>query len=282
MAQQPYQGNLQTNFNPDYNYTKRMGTGGTGTGVGGGSAPMYQPQRNDHFSSNDPDVRESQRLTNEMDDARTGRNQGVSFAEDQAKLDMYRGRIGMKNSLAERIAQSQGMLGNAVDDINLEGSAALDSGVKNTKRNFNQRGLLYSGMREGGEQQVRGAVAGQLAKGIAGARRDSANSTAAAKSAYGAVDLANQQESLRQANMAFDTANANNIARLQAMQQLGHGVGYAGGMIAGEYTGRNTTSKPTADSGGGGIGTRAREQMQASYSSPYNYDFASGGYGGTV
>lgn len=214
-----YQGGLQTNFaNNSTRSTYGMNRG--------------QINNYDTSTSSDPDVIEAQRLTNESADPN---NVGVDHRFNQALINKYKSRIGLKNSLAERIASSKQELGMAKDSVSGAANQALDEGTRNTRHNFNQRGLLYSGMREGGEQSVRGAVAGQYAKGMAGAERDVANSNDAAKAAYAAVDLENQQETLKMANAAFDTAHANNIARLQAMQQLGQGVGYAGGLLAGNY-----------------------------------------------
>ncbi len=255
-ASSPYQGGLQTNFNN----TSISHNGG----FGGGGYTDYN-----NAGSDDPDVMEAQRLTNESADAG---NVGVDHRANQALINKYKARIGLKNSLAERIAGQNQELGMAKDSVSSAANTALDQGTRNTRQNFNQRGLLYSGMREGGEQAVRGAVAGQYARGMAGAERDVANSTDSAKAAYAAVDLENQQETLKMANSAFDTAHANNIARLQAMQQLGQGVGQgvgqAAGSIAGSYYGggnnnSNTLSKPQMGSQYGGY-------------DPYNADRYSG------
>ncbi len=237
MAGVPYQGGLQTDFNPNYTYQD--------TNLGGGRR-IRTPNYGVANPSGDADVAGAQQMTNEMEAARRGENQGVDFATNQAKLDLYRSRIGIKNSLAERIARGGQDLESEKDDINAVGAQALDSGTRNTRRNYNSRGLLYSGMREGGEQSVRGAVSSQLARGMAGAERDVRGSTDAAKAAYASVGLANQQENLKQANAAFDTAHANNIARLQAMQQLGQGVGYAGGMAYGSLSNPSNPAASTS------------------------------------
>lgn len=212
----PYAGNLATDFNSMYSSDPNN---------------VYR----DYAGSNDRDVREGQRLTNEMSAASHGLDQGVDWNADQASLDAVKSRIGLKNSLAEQISGAPDMLNRTKSNLNAGATAAMSHGLQQTRENFNRRGLLYSGLREGGEQSVRGGIAGELASGQVGAERESANSVTAAKSAYGSVGLAMQQEQIQRASQAFETANANNIARLQAMQQLGQGVGYAGGMIAGSY-----------------------------------------------
>lgn len=212
----PYQTNLPTNFD---NFT------------GEGSLDRYNDVNKQYGS--DSDVSGALRAGWELQN----KNAGTSGAEQQALLNMYRTRIGIKNELGSQIASNPEQLQMAKDNLNQSAGAALEQGTRNTRQNFNSRGLLYSGMRQGGEQSVRGAVAGQLASGTAAAERGAKTSLEAAKSAYASVDLANQQEALKMAHDAFDTANANNIARLQAMQTLGEGVGRSTGLLAGNYYG---------------------------------------------
>lgn len=240
----PYQGGLQTEF--------------SNTAIRG---PRTGNFNYDSSGANDQDVRGAQKYQNMIDNP----NEGSDYNSDNANLQMYKSRIGLKNSLAERIAHGNMELQDEKDSVVDSANQALDSGTRNTRQNYNQRGLLYSGMREGGEQAVRGAVAGQYARGMAGAERDVANSVQGAKNAYAAVDLANQQEQLKMANAAFDTAHANNIARLQAMQQLGAGVGYAGGQIAGYYANRKQVENPTS---GWNPQELQQPQMGSQYSQP--------------
>lgn len=191
----------------------------------------------------DSDVASLAALTNEDTSARNGQDSGVDFAHNSALENVYKGRIGEKNSLAEQIGAAPGLL-NQQQDVNKAVSGqALGQGLKETRQNYNNRGLLYSGAREGGEQSVKNQGASDLAQSMAGTARDSANSLTAAQNAYASVDLAAQQQTLNLAQTSFDTANANNIARLQAMQQLGSGVGAAAGSIAGSYN--PSTPSPT-------------------------------------
>ncbi len=221
-----YQGGLQTQFR---GYSGQ--TGGYGS------------------TSNDPDVVARQSLENEDNNARNGMDEGVDFGHNAALENMYSTRIGLKNNLSDEINSAPGLLNQAQDQNKLVAGEALGQGLKNTRENFNSRGLLYSGAREGGEQSVQSAGASQLARSMAGTAQDSANSTNTAKAAYAAVDLANQQDTLNRANQAFDTANQNNIARLQAMQQLGSGVGKAAGTIAGSYSSPTPNSPPVSSDG---------------------------------
>ncbi len=241
-----YQGGLQTNFTGSANSDSSTSLGDT-TGA----------------TSNDQDVLSLQRLTNEDAQARAGKNEGVDYNANASQENMYRGRIGIKNSLAEQIAQNPDQLMEQENNLKQSAGEALGQGLKGTRENFNRRGLLYSGGRESGENKVKGAVAGSLASGLSGARRESANSLSSAQNAYGSVDLANQQQSLELAHQAFDTANQNNIARLQAMQQLGLGLGSAVGAYAGSR-GTSATSSPGGSSGmdySGGLQAKSYDQI---------------------
>lgn len=189
----------------------------------------------DPSSAGDRDVEGAANAYNQMYHG----DRGTNHAEQEALYNMYRGRIGIKNSLAEQIDSLPSQLAQQEGILKLGAGQALGEGLRKTRENYNSRGLLYSGLREGGEQKKRQQVAGALSSGLMGAKRESANSMSAAENAYASVDLQNQQESLALAHQAFDTANSNNIARLQAMQQLGQGVGKAAGDLAGAYDERH-------------------------------------------
>lgn len=258
--------------NPIYNRTYYAGgpvTGGngptfksyTGQNMGTGSSDPYayglptsfqsyydlQPGEiyKDYSHSSDKDVRDAQWLMNDMAQGRLGLNAAVSQATDQASLAKVMARINLKNQLGSSIASNASDLNSAQNNVRANANAALDSGVKNTRNNYNSRGLLYSGMRQGGEQQVRGAVAGQEANDLANQNREYSDLLNKEKQAYSSVDLDTQQQNLSLANDAFNTVNQNNIARAQAYQQLGQGVGYAGGLLYGAY------NSPSSEGGAG-------------------------------
>lgn len=213
-----YQGNLQTNF-----------TGQSGDNYGGAVA-NYRGA-----TSQDSDVLGAQRVANETADAYAGKNDGVDYAANNALLNMYKGRIQTKNALAEQIAGNEGQRKNEISSIYGEAGNAARQGTRNTRENFNSRGLLYSGMREGGENAVRSAVGSKMSSDISGTNREAANSLAKAKNAYASVGLQNAQENLKLADEAVTTSSKNNIARLQAYQQMWGGIGQAAGSIYGSY-----------------------------------------------
>ncbi len=268
----PYRGGLQTSFTgaapQDWENVGGHNPGGKQSSMQFNSTTGEYGHGHqvglDYNSStdSDADVRGAQAAYNQM----THGDAGTSNAEQTALYNQYLTRIGVKNSMSEEINDAPGLLNKAQDQNKLASGEALGEGLKHTRENFNSRGLLYSGAREGGEQGVQAAGASQLARNMAGSARDSANSTNAAKMAYASADLANQQDTLNKANMAFDTANQNNIARLQATQQLMGGVGQAAGSIAGSYNSSPSTTTPNNG-----------------YSTNYNYNpNASNGYQGLL
>lgn len=187
----------------------------------------------DYSGDSDADVRLAQRLKNENSMAGHGLDSGVDQGSNNAQLNAAMSRIGLRNALGESIAGNAGMEQDAQGLLRQDADEANKTGTSNTRKNFNRRGLLYSGLREGGENSVKSAVASKLAKDSSDTSREYANSVAKQKEAYAAVGLQNQQRTLELANMAFDTTLKNSIARQQAYQQLGEGVGQAGGLIYG-------------------------------------------------
>lgn len=231
----PYRGGLSTNF--DFGHVNRNSSiTGSGQDPSSWSDPYKYGYAAGGFSDSDADVRGLANASNELQNP----YEGTSSAEQQALFNMYKGRVETKNSLAEQIAGSDKNLRDQQDVLTGQAGQALGEGLKNTRKNYNSRGLLYSGLRQGGEQQVKQGVAGSLDSGISGAKRDAYKSRTSAQNAYAAVDLANSQESLNLAHQAYDTASRNSIARMQAMQQLGQGVG----AVAGAYYGSRGPSAP--------------------------------------
>lgn len=211
----PYRGDLATNFQGVYDPRN------------GGA---FNTQAND----SDADVRQAQELTNLLSGKKYNPNSQQSRGMDStaitAQLDAVRARIGAKNALGQAISSNGEREGSAENDIRYNAGQAMDQGVSNTRKNYNSRGLLYSGMRQGGEASVRSNVAGQMASGLANTKQEYSSLAETQKQAYSAIGLASQQHQLDLANQAFDTVTKNNVARAQAYQQLGQGVGAVAGM----------------------------------------------------
>jgi len=152
-----------------------------------------------------------------------------------------------KSQLRQGLLSSiEDMPGSYTDETNLlkqEANTALGEGVSNTRKNYNNRGMLYSGLRESGENSVKSNVASSLAKGMAGTTRDYQQTLDKRKQALASIGLQQQQQALEQASQAFEMTTRNNVARAQAMQQLGEGVGRA----YGSYARRGSEPIPNTD-----------------------------------
>ncbi len=159
-------------------------------------------------------------------------------------------RAGQRREMRGQLGGLGAQQGQDENMMKRDASQALGEGVRNTRQNFNNRGLLYGGMREGGESQVKAGVASQLSSNMAGVKRDYAKQGDAMKTAIAQLGLATQKESQERVANIQDQTMKNNVARMQAYQQLGEGVGYAGGTIAHGMYGGATPQAPNATAGG--------------------------------
>lgn len=151
----------------------------------------------------------------------------------RSAMNRYLAQAGQRKELKGQLGGLAGLQRQEEHVLKNEANQAIGEGVKNTRQNFNQRGLLYGGMREGGEQNVKAQGAATLSAGLAGVKRDYANQADATKAAIANIGLKTQQEAMQRANMVMETNMRNNVARQQAYQQLGEGVGYAAGAAYG-------------------------------------------------
>lgn len=159
-------------------------------------------------------------------------------------------RRGINASIAgmpDELAQEEKLL-------NQQAGQALDQGLSGTRKNYNRRGLLYSGLREGSEQGVRQSVANQLGSSIMQARQSSNDLMNKRKQAVASLGLASEKEALAAAEQQFQVNLQSSVARGQALQQLGYGLGQAG---AAAYSGMQS-DEPRG--GGGGYGDRTSGQ----------------------
>lgn len=251
----PFRGGLMT----DFNWLKNVQT----TNRSGDYDYRYANRALTNAGQMDRDVQGAMASYNELIHPIAGTN----GAEQGALFNMYLGRINQRNALAEQIANAEGKgKQDTMSSIYGEATRALGQGLKKTTENYNSRGLLYSGLREGGEQKVRAGVGAKLSSDIAGTNREMANVAAKAKQAYAAIGQANQQQMIDLANQTFETASRNNVARLQAYQQFGGGIGAMAGTIFGNMSkpsGNVVDTGETQTQGGaggrpgliGGVGT---------------------------
>ncbi len=127
----------------------------------------------------------------------------------------------------------------ASNQIEKEGNLALQSGLKGTKQNFNRRGLLYSGLREAGEQDVRGRVASGMAQQKAQSNKELTDLARAKWQKVAQVGLQGYQDSVNREAEISGINLQNQVARAQMMQALGQ----TGGQIAGSYYGSQNNSQ---------------------------------------
>lgn len=121
----------------------------------------------------------------------------------------------------------------AQNDIKMQSGEALGEGLKNTRQGANSRGLLYSGLRQGAEQGLRGRVANAMSSNIAQSNRGLANEADAKDRAVASMGLASAQQAQEASNRASELNTQNSVFRAQQMQQLAGSVGYGFGLASG-------------------------------------------------
>ncbi len=122
---------------------------------------------------------------------------------------------------------------NNADDIRRQSGSTLDRGLKDVRSGANNRGLLYSGLRQGAEQDYRGQVASTMAKQIAQSNSDLSKKADSMDEIAANSKLQGMQASM-QAQSQVDKMNQENaVMRAQQMQQLTGMVGYGFGRWAG-------------------------------------------------
>lgn len=169
-------------------------------------------------------------------------------AFDENSLRSYEANLRNMSAQRQALQNSRKELPQMLQDekgiLKQEADAALESGIRKTRQNYNQRGMLYSGLREGGEQTVKGRVASALAEQTAGANRDSSLRAEAQRAQEASIGLQTARENQLRAEQIFDQSMRNQVARRQALQALGEGVGYAASSI---YSSSGRTSSPAPE-----------------------------------
>jgi len=132
-----------------------------------------------------------------------------------------------------------GLKQEAGNQIQHQGDYALSQGLKSTDQNFNRRGLLYSGLREAGEQ---GKVASTMASQRAQSNQDLDKMSQAKYQKAANVGLQSYQDAVNREADISSINLQNQVARAQMMQQLGTTSGYMAGSFYGR--GGNSSSDP--------------------------------------
>lgn len=251
-----YRYNLQSEYNVQ---PKLLGynTNSGGWSRANGGMPVYQPGSQspmwDSSSvyqgdiNDDPDVAAAKNIANLEQAGRRGENNGFSYNEQDALLNSLKSRINAKNNLGLQIAGAQGQLNSQLEIDKYMANRALGEGLRNTRQNLSQRGALYSDARAGAEQGLRNRVSSQLKSTMAADTSEYQSGVDKAKEQYTAIQNHTEAQNLNIASQAIEINMQNQIARAQAFQQLGQGVGYAAGTVASlDYSNRSPAVSPTS------------------------------------
>lgn len=118
---------------------------------------------------------------------------------------------------------------------------ALSTGLEDVRQGFQQRGLLYSGMRQGTETGLRSQVANKLRSSIAQTNKDLEEAALERERTVAAVGLQNFQQQLQRQSERDQMNMQNELLRARAFGELGQAAGYA----AGSYFESRARSQPT-------------------------------------
>lgn len=261
-----YSGNIQSSY---------ANTGGTVNGAqAGGYFPNGWNQSSTFSGPNaaqtDPDAEAYAEIGNEEAQARAGLNPGVSYSADDALESMYGSRIGVKNTLGQDIANAPGLLGSQLGQDQAVANQQIGQGVQNTRYNYNSRGLLYSGLEQGGENQVRSQGALALEAQEASDVSQAQQAQTQYRAMYNQVDLNSQAQNLQLATQAVNIGLQNQTARSQALQQFGGGIGQGAGAIVGGLTSNNPAPTPTSTNPT--AGWQPQQLTMPNFSSQWGYD----------
>jgi len=159
---------------------------------------------------------------------------------------------------------------NARDDISRTAGETLGKGVHDIRKGASDRGLLYSGLRQGKEGDFRSQVAGTMAKQVAQSNADLSKRADSMDEIAANSRLQGMQQSM-QAQSAVDRMNMeNSVSRAQQWQQLASIAGYGLGRMAGGGSGG-------ASGGGSNMDQRMYDSYQAGGAQYDNYDLYGGG-----
>lgn len=207
----------------------------------GGEQPWYLSK--DTYNSGDGDLIHAAILSRYVNGESGFKRDARAFA-GSANVDVARSainnllaRYNQRKGLNQAINAAPGELAKEEDLLKRQADQTLGEGLSGTRKNFNRRGLLYSGLREGGEQTVRNSVANSLASSLQGARQSSNDLTNKRKAAVASLGLQAEKESLAAAEQQFQINLQSSVARTQALQQLGSSLGQIGAMA---YSGYNS------------------------------------------
>lgn len=140
--------------------------------------------------------------------------------EMASDADKFRSNLG-----AYKNRKKQGLIGDYAD--------AKEEGVRRTRENYGRRGLLYSGLAQKGEAEMKGAIQSQYDRSVADINREAEQIADAKERAAAAAGIEDAQQLLNQAEQYYNLSAQNDLARRRAFGSLASGIGYGMGSIAG-------------------------------------------------
>ncbi len=139
------------------------------------------------------------------------------------------------------------------DLLRQEANQSIKAGTRNIRKGANSRGLLYSNIREGSEQSLKGKVSGLLAQQMNQSNNE-LDKMAQNKDAMAAdAALSNYSNFLQQQSEMENERARNQVMRNQQMQQITGAMGYvAGNAFGGGSQGGNSAPARSQMMSGGG------------------------------
>lgn len=115
---------------------------------------------------------------------------------------------------------------------------ATEQGVRRTRENYSRRGLLYSGLANRGETEVRGNIQGQFDRSMADINREAEQIADTKEQAAAAAGIEQATQLLNQAEQYYNISSQNDLARRRAFGNLASGIGYGAGSLIGSGGGQ--------------------------------------------
>lgn len=150
----------------------------------------------------------------------------------ESQTPLWNLRFQLRENAMDSRMGLEGQKGEAAGLLKREARGAVDTGVGNIRKGMNQRGMLYSGLREGEETGLRTRAASALARQIADSNSELTAANDEKQRGAAATDLAGAREAMVRQQELDRTRIANQIARQQQMQQLAATGMYGVGQMA--------------------------------------------------
>jgi hypothetical protein len=211
-----------------------------------------------------PDSEKSSSLNNQLGDVQTSINNQMTEDKNLQPLYQFQNK---QNSEYNQYRQAfPSIVDNIMAPARVQARQSIAQGVNANNQNYNSRGLLYSGLRAGGNADVANGVAGQLASTKASTNQtvqDQANAlqnTAAqtgiaianARSGYANTDQS-ARDAILQSLMGQDQANTQ-----AQMNLVGAGAGLLGAGVGAAIGASASPSSPETSSYDGGVGNQSQ------------------------